>query len=146
MSEKSDAGVQPPASDWTDPDEAPELTEEFFADAEVFQGDTFVRRGRGRPPTGKAKELVSFRLDPDVLAELREAGPGWQSQVSSLLRQALVLQKLVEMDPNAMVTITLRRTGSATQVHLSDLLQLQAVSEGASQDEHRSDPGGAHAA
>jgi len=94
MTEKNNAGTQPPASEWTDPDDAPELTEEFFADAEVFHGDTFIRRGRGRPPTGRAKELVSLRLDPDVLAKLREAGPGWQSQVSSLLRQALHMQPL----------------------------------------------------
>jgi len=58
-------------------------------DAEFFHGDTFIKRGRGRPPTGNAKELVSLRLDQDVLAKLREAGPGWQSQVSTLLRQAL---------------------------------------------------------
>lgn len=89
MTEKNNAGVQPPSSEWTDPHDAPELTEEFFADAEVFQGDAFVRRGRGRPPTGKAKELVSLRLDRDVLAKLREAGPGWQSQVNDLLRVAL---------------------------------------------------------
>lgn len=93
MTEKSDATVQPPASEWVDPDEAPELTEEFLADAEVFQGDTFIRRGRGRPPTGKAKELVSLRLDSDVLAKLREDGPGWQSQVSNLLRQALLVRE-----------------------------------------------------
>ena len=93
MTEKNNAGVQPPASEWTDPDDAPELTEAFFADAEVFQGDAFVRRGRGRPLTGRAKELVSLRLDRDVLAKLREAGPGWQSQVSDLLRLALDMRE-----------------------------------------------------
>jgi uncharacterized protein (DUF4415 family) len=97
MAEKNNAGVQPPASEWTDPDDAPELTAEFFADAEVFQGDAFVRRGRGRPPTGKAKELVSLRLDRDVLAKLREAGPGWQSQVSDLLRVALHVREMEKL-------------------------------------------------
>ena len=91
MTAKSGAGAQAPAPDWTDPDDAPELTEEFFADAEVFHGDTFVRRGRGRPPTGNAKELVSLRLDQDVLANLRQAGPGWQTRVNGILRQALHL-------------------------------------------------------
>lgn len=94
MTEKNNTGVQPPVSEWTDPDDAPELTEEFFADAEVFQGDAFVRRGRGRPSTGKAKELVSLRMDRDVLAKLREAGPGWQSQVSDLLRLALHVREM----------------------------------------------------
>ena len=74
---------------WIDPDDAPVLTEAEAREVEVFKGDTFVRRGRGRPTTGNAKELVSLRLDPDVLAQLRAAGPGWQSQVSGLLRLAL---------------------------------------------------------
>jgi hypothetical protein len=34
---------------WIDPDDAPELTAEMLAGAEVFKGDRFVRRGRGRP-------------------------------------------------------------------------------------------------
>jgi len=80
---------EPGSAEWTDPDDAPPLTAAMLDDAEFFHGDTFIKRGRGRPPTGNAKELVSLRLDQDVLAKLREAGPGWQSQVSTLLRQAL---------------------------------------------------------
>jgi uncharacterized protein (DUF4415 family) len=76
---------------WQDPDEAPELTEEFFANAEVFEGNRFIRRGPGRPKTGAAKEQISVRLDPDVIAKLREAGPGWQTQINALLRKALGL-------------------------------------------------------
>jgi uncharacterized protein (DUF4415 family) len=78
-------------AEWTDPDDAPELTDEFFADAEYWHGDTFVRRGRGRPKSLMAKEQISVRLDPDVLAKLREKGPGWQSQINVLLRCALGL-------------------------------------------------------
>ena len=77
------------SADWADPDDAPELTEQMLAEAEVFEGDTFVRRGRGRPKSGAAREQISVRLDPDVLARLRAAGPGWQSQINTLLRQAL---------------------------------------------------------
>ena len=79
------------ADAWIDPDDAPELTDAFFDEAEVFHGDTFIRRGRGRPKLDAAKEQISVRLDPDVLAKLREAGPGWQSQINTLLRQALRL-------------------------------------------------------
>jgi uncharacterized protein (DUF4415 family) len=75
--------------DWTDPEDAPELTEAFFADAEIFDGGSFVRRARGRPKSGSAKEQISVRLDADVLAKLREAGPGWQTQINTLLREAL---------------------------------------------------------
>ena len=72
-----------------DPDDAPMLTAAQMEDMEHFRGNTFIKRGPGRPPTGEAKELVSVRLDRDVVAKLRESGPGWQSQVSELLRQAL---------------------------------------------------------
>jgi uncharacterized protein (DUF4415 family) len=76
---------------WVDPDDAPELTNAFFDEAEVFHGNTFVRRGPGRPKSDAVKEQISVRLDPDVLAKLREAGPGWQSQINTLLRGALRL-------------------------------------------------------
>lgn len=76
---------------WVDPDDAPELTDAFFDEAEVFHGNTFVRRGPGRPKSDAVKEQISVRLDPDVLAKLREAGPGWQSQINTLLRGGLRL-------------------------------------------------------
>lgn len=87
MSRKNAVG----AAEWVDPDDAPELTEEFFDKAEAFKGDTFIRRGRGRPPSETRKELISIRLDPEVLDRLRASGPGWQSRVNGLLRQALGL-------------------------------------------------------
>jgi uncharacterized protein (DUF4415 family) len=77
--------------EWTDPDDTPELTADMLARAEVFEGNSFVRRGRGRPKAEAAKEQISVRLDPDVLAALRAAGPGWQSRINDLLRQALQL-------------------------------------------------------
>ena len=79
--------------EWIDPDDAPELTAELLSEAEVFEGDTFVRRGRGRPKVVAAKEQISVRLDPDVLTALRAGGPGWQSRINVLLRQALQLRE-----------------------------------------------------
>jgi len=61
-------------------------------EGEIFDGNTFVRRGRGRPKSETAKEQISVRLDPDVLAKLREAGPGWQSQINAILKRALMQQ------------------------------------------------------
>ena len=77
---------------WTDHDDAPEVTAEMLADAEVFKGDAFVRRGPGRPQAEVTKEKISVRLDPDLLARLRESGPGWQSRINSVLRQAFGLE------------------------------------------------------
>jgi len=81
------------SADWSDPDDAPEPTPELLATAEVFEGDTFVQRGRGRPRSATTKEQISVRLDPDVVAKLREAGPGWQSQINALLRRGLGLDR-----------------------------------------------------
>jgi uncharacterized protein (DUF4415 family) len=79
------------AGGWTDPDDAPELTEAMLEKAEVFEGDRFVRRGPGRPKAAVTKEQINVRLDPDVLARLREGGPGWQSRINAILRLALAL-------------------------------------------------------
>ena len=71
---------------WTDPDDAPELTEEWFATADLYQGDKLIRRGR--PREVGPKQAVSIRLDPAVLAYFRATGPGWQSRVNEALRKA----------------------------------------------------------
>jgi uncharacterized protein (DUF4415 family) len=78
--------------DWTDPDDAPPLTKAMLEGAEVFEGDGFVRRGRGRPKAMSPKEPVQIRLDHDVVAKLRAAGPGWQTRVNEILRVALELE------------------------------------------------------
>ena len=101
MPTKKQAG----SAKWVDPDDAPELTAEMLARAEVFQGDTFLRRGRGRPKSAAVKQQISVRLDPEVLAVLRAAGPGWQSRINDLLRQALRIRK-----PPAKRAVAARRT------------------------------------
>ena len=74
---------------WTDPDDAPELTEAFFATADRYDGP--VPRPRGRPRAASAKEPVKLRLDADVLAALRASGDGWQTRINDALRASLVL-------------------------------------------------------
>ena len=34
------------------------------------------------------KEMVSLRLDKDVLEKFQEAGPGWQDRINAALRKA----------------------------------------------------------
>jgi uncharacterized protein (DUF4415 family) len=44
---------------------------------------------RGRPPEGEeAKQLISLRLDRDVLAAFKAQGPGWQSRMQATLKRA----------------------------------------------------------
>ena len=72
-------------SNWVDPDDAPEWTQEMFDRAEIRIGDKVIRRGR---PPGSTKTQVSLRLDQDVLAAFRAEGPGWQSRMNAALRKA----------------------------------------------------------
>ena len=72
-----------PGSPETDPDDAPELTADMLDRAEVFDGDRFVRRGRGRPPLDAPKEKINVRLDAAVVERLRASGPGWQTRVNT---------------------------------------------------------------
>ena len=73
------------ASSWVDPDDAPELDDDWFDRAEIRIGDKVIRRGR---PPGSTKTQVSLRLDQDVLAAFRAGGPGWQSRMNAALRKA----------------------------------------------------------
>jgi uncharacterized protein (DUF4415 family) len=44
-----------------------------------------LKRGPGRP-LGSAKELVSLRLDTDVLNAFRAGGSGWQTRINEVLK------------------------------------------------------------
>ena len=74
---------------WVDPDDAPDLTDQFFESADQFEGERLVRRGR--PKAEVTKQPVKLRLDPDVLAALRASGDGWQTRVNEVLRASLRL-------------------------------------------------------
>jgi uncharacterized protein (DUF4415 family) len=41
-----------------------------------------------RPTIPGAKELVSLRIDREVLEHFQSAGPGWQERINDALRQA----------------------------------------------------------
>jgi uncharacterized protein (DUF4415 family) len=89
-------------TDRVDLDDAPELAVEMLDIAEVSVGNKVIRPAtgtlgpngvvRGRPPArGRAKQQVTFRLAPDVIARFRETGPGWQAQINEALRGVLGL-------------------------------------------------------
>lgn len=80
--EKNAQGTE---SSWVDPDDAPELDDDWFDRAELRIGDTVLRRGR---PPGSAKQAVSLRLDKEILERFRADGPGWQSRMNEALRKA----------------------------------------------------------
>ena len=73
---------------WVDPDDAPELTDEFFERADEYSGDQLVRRGR--PKAESTKVLLTVRYDADIVAAFRATGPGWQTRMNAALRDWLV--------------------------------------------------------
>jgi uncharacterized protein (DUF4415 family) len=74
---------------WHDPDDAPELTDDFFQSADLYEGRQL--KARGRPKAATTKEPVKLRLDADVLAALRASGEGWQTRINETLRASLRL-------------------------------------------------------
>jgi len=67
-------------------DEAPVLTREMLARAEIRHGNKVIRRGR--PPLEHPKEAIKLRIDHDVLAAYRRTGSGWQTRINADLRKA----------------------------------------------------------
>jgi len=90
MPKKKRAGASI-SKDWVDPDDAPELTDDYFERADVYRGDELVRRGR--PKLERPKQAVKLRLDQDVLDHFRSTGPGWQTRINATLARAVARTK-----------------------------------------------------
>lgn len=76
-------------TDWIDPDEIPELTDEWFDMATLKYGDTIIRRGRPKLAEGEHKKQVAIRLSPKVLEHFRATGKGWQARINETLERAI---------------------------------------------------------
>jgi uncharacterized protein (DUF4415 family) len=72
---------------WTDPDDAPELTDDFFEQADEYIGDELVRRGR--PNTANPKLALTVRYDAEVVAAFKATGKGWQTRMNTALKEWL---------------------------------------------------------
>lgn len=42
-----------------------------------------------RPIVPNTKELVSIKIDSDIIAHFQEDGPGWQDRINAALRSAV---------------------------------------------------------
>ena len=74
-------------SEWIDPDDAPELTDEFFAQADEYVGDKRV--SRGRPKADTPKLALTVRYDAEVVEAFKATGKGWQTRMNAALRDWL---------------------------------------------------------
>ena len=79
-----------------DPD-APEATDEQLSQAKPFSdvfpalADTMRKNVGGRPKSENPKVAVSLRLDQEIVARFKAAGPGWQTRMNKALREAVGL-------------------------------------------------------
>lgn len=71
---------------WIDPDDAPELTKDWFKSADLYEGDKLIRRGR---PVGSRKTATTIRLDDEVLEAFKMTGKGWQTRINNALKDWL---------------------------------------------------------
>ena len=87
-------------TEWIDPDDAQELTDEFFDNATPMIGERVVTREefavaaraalrRGRPPTDTPKQSLTVRYDADIVAAFKATGAGWQTRMNDALRDWL---------------------------------------------------------
>ena len=76
---------------WRDPDDAPEITDKWIAEADLYRGKKLVRRGR---PVGSGqKTQTTLRISKEVLAFFRATGPGWQTRIDNALKRYVVSQR-----------------------------------------------------
>lgn len=74
-------------TDWIDPDDAPELTDDFFDRADEYDGDKLIRRGR--PKAESPKLALTIRYDADVIEAFKATGKGWQTRMNAALKDWL---------------------------------------------------------
>ncbi|MDD2881137.1 MAG: BrnA antitoxin family protein [Rhodoferax sp.] len=48
-----------------------------------------ITRGRGRPPVAVKRPTLNMRVDADVLDAFKATGPGWQTRINAVLRDAV---------------------------------------------------------
>lgn len=65
----------------------------FRSASDVLPRDLRTALKRGRPKLAAPREMVSLRLEPEVLAALRATGRGWQTRVNALLREAVLKKR-----------------------------------------------------
>ena len=81
-------------------DDAPELTEAWFAQArpakEVLAdlvgeatAEQMLKPKRGRPALQNPKAHVNIRLDADIVGAFKDSGAGWQTRINNALRDWL---------------------------------------------------------
>jgi uncharacterized protein (DUF4415 family) len=115
MTKKKSAGSKYFGKQLTsDPDDAPELLNDFFRHGELRHGGRTARRGRP-PLSGKPKTAITLRLDDDVVKAYRETGKGWQTRINADLRRARRLSSGAAAVPSRAKHASVLMQGKASQ-------------------------------
>ncbi|HET7931818.1 MAG TPA: BrnA antitoxin family protein [Rhodanobacteraceae bacterium] len=69
-----------------DVETAPEITDTWISEADLYRGEKLVRRGR--PKLANPRQLLSLRLPPKLIARWRATGPGWQTRMVDALEKS----------------------------------------------------------
>lgn len=83
---KRDAGKDGAVS--FDPDSDPYDPNDAAAVAAFWAGAA-IKRGRGRPVVAVKRPTLNMRVDAQVLDAFKATGPGWQTRINALLRNAV---------------------------------------------------------
>ena len=85
---------------WVDPDDAPELTSDFFELGEWKIGErplspqagaAALREAlsRGNPMAQSVQQALTVRYDAEVIAAFKATGKGWQARMNDVLKDWL---------------------------------------------------------
>ena len=83
---------------WVDPDDAPELTGDFFEQGEwkigeksvsAAKGAAALRKAIGRPKAETTKQALTVRYDAEVVEAFKATGKGWQTRMNAALKDWL---------------------------------------------------------
>lgn len=66
-------------TDWIDEDDAPELTDAFFEQADEYNNGVLIKRAVA------SKEIVN--VDSDIIAIFKATGENWQAKMNEVLRE-----------------------------------------------------------
>ncbi len=72
-------------TEWIDPDDAPELRDEFFENADLYHGNALIRRRRASAEKRAVKKRVSVHLSEDVIGRFCAMGPEWEARMNTVL-------------------------------------------------------------
>lgn len=70
------------------PSDPRQAAEAAFKSATTRPADAPATAPKPSPAVPAAKEMVTLRLDRDVLEHFQADGPGWQDRINQALRQA----------------------------------------------------------